>query len=105
MTKVRFFRSLALFFIALVFVKIYQHNQIIKLNYEKQRVENKRNKLKRERNELLVQLSALNDLGKVRKVAQEKMGMQWLTMSQIITVTEQPLFDFYTTTTVNVLRG
>jgi len=99
MKKFRLLKSLVFVALAAIFIKIYQHNQIIKLSYEKQRLENKMGKLKRESNELLAVLSMLQEPGKTKKFAQEKMGMQWLSLSQVVTVTEKGLFDFYTTTT------
>jgi len=99
MKKFPFIRTLAVFTICAIFIKIYQHNQIIKLNYEKQRIENKLSKLNRDCNELLAVLSVQQEPGKTKKIAQEKMGMQWLSLSQVVTVTEASLFDFYTTTT------
>ena len=99
MKKFPFIRSLAVFAVCAIFIKIYQHNQIIKLNYEKQRLENKLCKLNRDCNELLAVVSVQQEPGKIKKIAQEKMGMQWLSLSQVVTVTEASLFDFYTTTT------
>lgn len=99
MKKFPLIRTLLLFAVVTIFVKIYQHNQIIKLNYERQRLENKMGKLNRDCNELKAVLSVIQEPGKVKQCAQEKMGMKWLALSQVVTVTEHSLFDFYTTTT------
>jgi len=69
-----------------LFTKIYQHNLLIKLNYEKQRAENKINFLKQKKNDLVVKALALKDYNKIKKFAEEKLGMQPLRLSQVITV-------------------
>jgi len=99
MKKFPVIRLLAVFAVAAMFIKIYQHNQIIKLNYEKQRLDNKLSKLNRDCNELLAVVSIQQEPRKVKKIAEEKMGMKWLSLSQVVTVTEAHVFDFYTTTT------
>ncbi len=46
--------------IALAFIKIYQHNLIIGLNYELQRLEKQRSHLAKQRNDLLTNLTQLH---------------------------------------------
>ena len=87
MSKTRFFTFLFMINLLFVFVKIYQHNLFIKLSYEKQRIENKKNNLRKKKNELLVQFFRLKDQAEVKKVAQEKWGMKPLKLSQITTLT------------------
>jgi cell division protein FtsL len=88
MKRGNFFSLLFLLTIVFVFTKIYQHNLIIKLNYEKQRLERKRVILKQEKNQKLVQLYNLKDFNRIKKIAKEKIGLQELKLSQIITLTK-----------------
>ncbi len=46
--------------IVLAFIKIYQHNLIIGLNYELQRLEKQRSQLAKQRNDLLANLTQLH---------------------------------------------
>lgn len=88
MKRGNFFSLLFLLTIIFVFTKIYQHNLIIKLNYEKQRLERKRVILKQEKNQKLAQLYNLKDFNRIKKIATEKIGLQELKLSQIITLTK-----------------
>ena len=88
MTRTKFFTLFFVINLFFVFVKIYQHNQLIKLSYKKQRLENKKNSLKKKKNELLVELFTLKNQQRVKKIAQEKFGMQPLRLSQIVTFTQ-----------------
>lgn len=87
MVKIKFLSILFLVIVFFVFFKIYQHNLLIRLNYEKQRVENEKNELKKKKNELLVKYFEFKNQHRVKTVAQEKLGMQPLKLSQIITFT------------------
>ena len=78
------FLALNVFFI---FLKIYQHNSLIKLNYKKQRFEKIKATLKKDKNELIVQLSNIKDQQNVMQNITQKFGMQNLQLSQIITNT------------------
>jgi hypothetical protein len=88
MSRARFFTILFLLNLTFIFIKIYQHNLIIKLNYEKQRVENIKHELKREKNDFRVKFFTLRNQEEVARLAQEKLGMQPLKLSQIITFTQ-----------------
>ena len=83
MTRKRFLTILFLITISLIFLKIYQHNLLIRLNYEKQRIENKKNELKRKKNELLVEYFKLKNQHRVKKLAQENLGLKPIKLSQI----------------------
>jgi len=83
MTKSNFLTLFILLNIAFLFIKIYQHNQIVKLNYEKQRLENKTIELRKERNKQLITLHKLKNPRRIKKIAQNKLGMQQLRLSQI----------------------
>ncbi|MCK4650667.1 cell division protein FtsL [Candidatus Babeliales bacterium] len=91
MTRRKFFATLFITTLIFIFIKIYQHNLLIKLSYQKQRSENKKNLLKRHKNKLLVKLSKLKNYGKIKKMAQEKFGMVALKPSQIITVSKNKI--------------
>ena len=87
MTNLRFGRVIGVFVLCLIFIKIYQHNQIIKLNYEKQRLELNKNDLKRNCSNLKIDLCKLKDIGHIKRVAQEKWGMEKLKFAQVTTFT------------------
>ena len=92
-------RILFLCCIGFVFLVIYQHNLIIKLTYSKQRLIQKKDKLQKERNELMKELCQLKDLHKVRTWAQDTLGMTDVKMSQVFTLTTVDGEDFYQTPT------
>ncbi len=87
MTNLRLGRIVGVFILCLIFIKIYQHNQIIKLNYEKQRLELKKNDLKKSCSNLGIELCGLKCTGQIKKIAQEKWGMERLKFAQVITFT------------------
>lgn len=103
MKKIRFFK---LFFsLGLIFVvaKVYQHNQIIKLNYEKQFLEERKQKLYKKKNELLVVLNQINDHQEIKRWAEQERGMCMTTLSRFKQLTEQEQYgyDFVITRTEN----
>jgi predicted phage tail protein len=91
------FRILLCAALCFLFVKIYQHNLIIKLNYEKQRVENNIKRLKNERNELYAQFLTLRDGQKILHMAEQLWGMKSLSAKQIIMSGSSVHFDFLST--------
>lgn len=79
---------LAIFIImCMVFVKIYQHNLIIRLNYERQRLEIKKKQLKTQKNDFQRQLCCVRDSGIVSAFAQDKLGLSKTKFSQVMTFT------------------
>jgi cell division protein FtsL len=101
MVKAGFLRIIFLLSLVVAVVKIYQHNQIIRLRYEKQRIENKQDKLRKEKNELLAELSRLKDNLQVIEMAKNNLKMDDLKMSQILTLTLKSSVDFYATRSSN----
>ena len=87
MIKFKFLKILFFIGIALVFVKIYQHNQVVRITYEKQRLERKKQDLVKEKNELLIRHAFLKDYKKVKQYAQDVLKMRKLLLSQVITLT------------------
>jgi cell division protein FtsL len=87
MINLRFERMIGVFALCLIFIKIYQHNQIIKLNYEKQRLELNKNDLNRSCSDLKVELCRLKNTEHIRKIAQESWGMEKLKFAQVTTFT------------------
>ncbi len=73
--------------VCLVFLTIYQHNLIIKRNYEKQRFTKMRIKLESKRNELYRLLLHAHNPEIVAARAQHEWGMCPLRPSQVLTVT------------------
>lgn len=86
-TDIRFGRIIGGVALFLIFIKIYQHNQIIKLNYKKQRLELQKNDLNRYCSNLKVELCNLKSVGQVKKIAQEELGMEKLKFAQVTTFT------------------
>lgn len=87
MVTLRFGRVIGVVALCLVFIKIYQHNQIIKLNYKKQRLELKKNDLNKSCSNLKVELCRLKNAEYIKKVVHEKWGMEKLKFAQVITFT------------------
>jgi hypothetical protein len=71
-----------------VFSKIYQQNQIIKLQYEKQRLERSHTALVKKRNALLVSLSQAKDYAYLKQQAESHFGMKLLALDHLVTFTE-----------------
>ncbi len=88
MTRKKYFVMTFMILLFFIFIKIYQHNLLIKLNYEKQRFEKKNSKLRKKKNELLVQYFKLKNQHRVKNVAQQDLGMQPIKLSQVITFTQ-----------------
>ena len=82
--------------ILFIFLKIYQHNRIVTLTYQKQKIERMKGKLKKKKNSLLVALYKLKDQQQVREKAY-KLGMRPLQPSQVVTVAK---FDDLNTFTI-----
>ncbi len=101
MFRMRFSRLLFVFVTVFVFGVIYQHNLIIKLNYGKQRLALKKDKLTKEQNELMKELYQIKDQSKTKVWAVEQYGMKDLMMSHVITLTTQADGDFFVTPTTN----
>ena len=85
----RFFliKSLTVFGVLLMFSKIYQQNRIIKLRYEKQRLERQHQALVKSRNVMLVALAQAKDYSFLKKQAEQEFGMTQLPLSRLITFT------------------
>lgn len=89
MNRKKFFYLLFLLNVTFVFVKIYQHNLVIKLNYEKQRLEIKKTNLKHNKNYKLVKLYKLRDFKRIKNIAINKLRLKELKLSQVITLTNK----------------
>jgi hypothetical protein len=70
-----------------IFLKIYQHNSIIKLVYRQQRIDKEKLKARQERNSLLVKFYKMKNQENVRSLARNKLALQSLKPSQVITTT------------------
>lgn len=101
MFGIKFGRLLILCGTMFGFFVIYQHNLLIKLNYNKQRLALKKAKLIKEQNELMKEYYQLKDSVKTKGWALEQRGMKDLALSNVITLTTQGRHDFFMTTTVN----
>lgn len=84
-------------FLGLSFFKIYQHNLVIKLNYEKQRLVKRKEHLKKERNDLLMKLFVAQDYGQLQARARQEWGMVPMKVSHVLTLTTQATVDFMAT--------
>ena len=83
MTRSSFLPWSFLFLILFIFFKIYQHNKLVKVTYQKQRIEQELEYFEKENNRLLVELYKLKDQNRVKEIAQEKLGMQEAKLEQI----------------------
>jgi hypothetical protein len=70
-----------------LFVKIYQHNAVVKLMYQKQRIENQKAQLTQRKNDLMVKLYSLKNQHHVRALADKNLSLLPLKPDQIITIT------------------
>jgi hypothetical protein len=85
--------------IVLAFIKIYQHNLIIGLNYELQRLEKQRSQLAKERNELFAIISQLHAPEIVMHQAQTKLSMEPIAVDHVVLLDVEPAkIDFIGTT-------
>jgi len=89
MSRKKFFTILLGIVLTFIFIKIYQHNMIIQLNYKKQRLAKKKQNLKRKKEHLAVTLFKLKNYEKIDAIARKKLGMRPLRPSQVITVTKK----------------
>jgi hypothetical protein len=101
MVTKNFGRLVGAFCVIFIFFIIYEHNLIIKVNYNRQRLAQKRDKLMKEQNELTRILCQLKNQAAVRTWATDNAGMSDLAMSQVITLTTQTRHDFFITSTLN----
>ena len=89
MIKFNFLTFFILFNLSFLFVKIYQHNKTIQLNYNRQKFENKRTELIKEKDKLLIKLSKIKNPKLIKKTAQNKLGLKPIKLTQIINYPEQ----------------
>ncbi|MFA5074483.1 MAG: hypothetical protein WC436_00040 [Candidatus Babeliales bacterium] len=87
MSKIKYLFFIFFSILIFIFIKIYQHNQLINLNYKKQKNQKMINELKKEEDNLLIYFYKLKDQEKVKLYATEKFGMVPIKLSQIITNT------------------
>ena len=73
--------------ICMMFITIYQHNLIIGFSYECQRLELKKNQLKKQESDLRRQLCFLKNAGNVDALARNKFDMDKIKFSQVMTFT------------------
>lgn len=85
-----------------IFFAIYQHNLIIKLNYARQRLEMKKERLFKERDEVMRTLYQVQEPRKAKAWARECKGMQDTALSCVFTVTTQAQEDFFVTSTTSM---
>lgn len=105
MKKGKFIKLFACIILMGAFVTVYQHNQIIKIMYEKRRLEVKKEQLAKQKIELQVRLCTLHDYTQTRSHASYQLGMKPLKLSQVVTVTQsQYELDFYHASSTDVLR-
>ena len=83
MNQLRFITFSFALLIFFLFTKIYQQNQIVRLVYQKQRIERSISKFEKKKNAFLVALSHSKDLQVVERRAQEELAMNFLDPSQV----------------------
>ena len=90
-------RTLVVLAVGLIFVKIYQHNLLIKLMYQGQRCDRTYALYEKDRNELLVALYEYQSPNRIMQASQKR-GMAPLKMGQIVTALPAASVDMLTTT-------
>lgn len=84
MNRSRFLTFFIILLTSFLFIKVYQHNKIVKLLYAKQRIEREKIKLEKKRDQLLVNLYTIKSQESIRLRAETELGMQALKPSQIV---------------------
>ncbi|MBY0354084.1 hypothetical protein K2W90_07010 [Candidatus Babeliales bacterium] len=87
MVRLAFFKVVVASGLLFVFTRIYQHNQIVRLNYAWQRLEHQQQQLSKKINDLLVQRENLKSYHETRQWALHVYGMQASSLSKVVTVT------------------
>jgi hypothetical protein len=91
MKRFIFIRSVVVLGLAVVFSKIYQQNRVIKLQYEKQRLERQNQVLSKKYNNMLVVFSQAKDFTALKKQAELEFGMAQLQLSHLVTFTGEQI--------------
>jgi hypothetical protein len=81
--------------VSFIFVKIYQHNLVIKLNYEKQRLEKRKLQQEKVRNDFIVEYLSLTDPAKILTKAKGLWGMKPIKICQVRSVPALSQLDFF----------
>jgi len=81
-----------------IFAKIYQHNLVINLIYEKQRLAKTKAILQATKNQLVARYLTLKNYKNIQTKARNQWGMNPLNIDQVITLTTQTTTQFFTTT-------
>jgi hypothetical protein len=87
MKKGTFFKFSASIMLAGAFVAVYQHNQIVKLLYQRRRIEMKKELLVKDMASIQVQLCQLCDYAATKSFACHQLGMAPLKFDQVVTFT------------------
>ena len=87
MIRVVFLRVMIVCGLFFVFMRIYEHNQMVRLNYAVQRLEHQQQKLLKKKNALLMQRENLKSYHETCEWALHVRGMQPYALSKVITVT------------------
>lgn len=85
------------------FIEIYQHNLMVKLNYEYQRLARKRLSLEKEYNDFLVELMKIKDAQKIIEWAQDVLHMSSLKICQIVECNQYAPVQFLGSTSSEVV--
>ncbi|QQR49001.1 hypothetical protein IPF37_05610 [bacterium] len=87
MIRLSFFKVMVVSGLFCVFMRIYEHNQIVRLNYAIQRLEHQQQTLLKKKNALLMQRENLKSYHETCEWALHVQGMQPYALSKVITVT------------------
>lgn len=90
-------RILVVLVICFVFIKIYQHNLVIKLNYEKQRLEKKEALLEKQKNDLCVEYLTLREPEQLIIYAKSEWGMKAVDPAKVRVIPSSSKADFLAT--------
>ena len=101
MAQYRFLKAMVCLGIVLALVHVYQHNRVIKLSYEKQRIEQLKQKLTKKKSEILVEFSQAKNPQEIKRWAQRERAMSMTQLSQVTTLTTRGPYDFFLMGTTN----
>lgn len=102
----RRFKILFSVVVCLAFFKIYQHNLLVQLTYQHQRLVMQKKRLEQERNEQYIAYLSLHNPEAVFTVAKDKLSMKALTVTQLRTIpnTSLSIDCLHTTSHDSVLK-
>ncbi len=85
MISKRFWLIMGCAYLLLIFLKIFQHNQVVNLTYAKQKLQAYKEGMNRKKDTLLASLLVAKNQNEVKAVAQNKLNLIPLKHRQVVT--------------------